>query len=45
MGLLSGGVSNMPAGSGVGVSLVYGDYFYLEGLLRAKGRTNSYWHP
>ena len=45
MGLLSGGVSNMPAGSGVGVSLVYGDYFCLEGFLRAKGRTSSYWYP
>ena len=45
MGLLTGGVSNMPAGRGVGVSLVYGDYFYLEGLLRANGRSRFYWCP
>ena len=45
MGLITGGVSNMPGGYGVGVSLVYGDYFYLEGLLRTQGRSRFYWCP
>ena len=45
MGLISDGVSNMPGGRGVGVSLVYGDYFYFEGLLRAQGRDRFYWCP
>lgn len=45
MGLLSGGVSARPRGTGVGVSLVYGDYFYMEALLRAQGRTRFCWRP
>ncbi|MCI0408548.1 MAG: glycoside hydrolase family 88 protein, partial [Acidobacteria bacterium] len=45
MGLLTGGVSHMPRKQGVGVSLIYGDYFFLEGLLRAQGRTPFCWCP
>ena len=45
IGLLRGGVSSLPGGRGVGVSLIYGDYFYLEGLLRAAGRERFCWSP
>lgn len=44
-GLISNGIVNMPDRQGIGVSLIYGDYFYLEGLLRAQGRTQFYWRP
>ena len=45
MGLLSNGVSSKPKGIGIGVSLVYGDYFYIEALLRAQGRERFCWRP
>lgn len=45
MGLLSDGVSGKPSGIGIGVSLVYGDYFYVEALLRAQGRERFCWRP
>lgn len=35
-GLLSGGTLNHPAGLGIGVSLIYGDYYFVEALWRLR---------
>jgi unsaturated chondroitin disaccharide hydrolase len=36
-GLLRGGTGNLPAGRQVNVSLIYGDYFYVEALAKLMG--------
>lgn len=41
-GLLVHGASNVNAGR-ADAMLPYGDYFYVEALLRARGRTRLYW--
>lgn len=35
-GLLSGGTFNYPQGLGIDVSLIYGDYYFVEGIYRMK---------
>lgn len=42
-GILAHGVDNKPDDKGVGRSLIYGDYFYLEGLVRALTDWQPYW--
>jgi len=36
-GILAGGCFDFPKGIGVGESLVWGDYYFLESLLKAGG--------
>ncbi|MNW16721.1 hypothetical protein D3C71_2156660 [compost metagenome] len=36
-GILLGGTSHKPANSNVNVSLIYGDYFYVEALAKLNG--------
>lgn len=42
-GLLLHGTSNYPQGTNVDVPLIYGDYFFVEGLARLKGCGPFYW--
>jgi unsaturated chondroitin disaccharide hydrolase len=42
-GLILHGASNYPAGTNIDVPLIYGDYFYVEGLARLKGKGPFYW--
>jgi unsaturated chondroitin disaccharide hydrolase len=42
-GILGHGVDNKPDDKGVDRSLIYGDYFYLEGLVRALTDWQPYW--
>lgn len=42
-GLLSGGTFNFPAGKGINVSLIYGDYFYAEALTRMVTDAVIFW--
>ncbi|MCC3374551.1 glycoside hydrolase family 88 protein [Cohnella sp. REN36] len=39
-GLLKEGTGHKPAGSNVNVSLIYGDYFYMEAIAKLRGWTN-----
>ena len=41
--VLDSGVANKPAGNGVDGSTIYGDYYYLEGLIRATRDWDPYW--
>ncbi|MCY1032921.1 alpha-12C2-mannosidase [Corallococcus sp. BB11-1] len=43
-GLLLHGVGNFPAGQEINVSLIYGDYYFLEALLRFNPRPNYPWY-
>lgn len=42
-GLLLSGTSNYPQGTNIDVPLIYGDYFFVEGLARLKGAGPFYW--
>lgn len=42
-GLLLHGTSNYPQGTNVDVPLIYGDYFFVEGLVRLMGNGPSFW--
>ncbi|MCK0473666.1 glycoside hydrolase family 88 protein [Halalkalibacter sp. APA_J-10(15)] len=42
-GLIKMGTANKPKDFGVNVPIIYGDYFFVEGLLRLKGRTDFCW--
>ncbi|WP_339158358.1 glycoside hydrolase family 88 protein [Paenibacillus sp. FSL W8-0186] len=42
-GLLLHGTSNYPQGTNIDVPLIYGDFFFVEGLARLKGWGPSYW--
>ncbi len=42
-GLLLHGTSNYPEGKNIDVPLIYGDFFYVEGLARLKGKGPFYW--
>lgn len=42
-GLLLHGTSNYPQGSNIDVPLIYGDYFFVEGLARLKNSGPFYW--
>ncbi|RKH40451.1 glycoside hydrolase family 88 protein [Corallococcus llansteffanensis] len=43
-GLLLHGVGNLPAGQEIDVSLIYGDHYFLEALLRFNPRPNYPWY-
>ncbi len=42
-GLLREAVGNMPQGQNISVSLIYGDYFFVELLSRFLGSSKGYW--
>jgi len=42
-GLILHGTSHYPAGQNVDVPLIYGDFFYVEGLARLKEKGPFYW--
>ncbi|MNI79671.1 Unsaturated glucuronyl hydrolase [compost metagenome] len=42
-GLILHGTSNYPQGTNIDVPLIYGDYFFAEGLARLKDGGASYW--
>ncbi|ANS75245.1 glycosyl hydrolase [Paenibacillus yonginensis] len=42
-GLILRGTSHYPQGKNVDVPLIYGDYFFVEGLARLKGGLTIYW--
>lgn len=42
-GLLLHGTSNYPQGTNIDVPLIYGDYYFVEGLARLKGSGPFYW--
>lgn len=42
-GLILHGTSHYPEGKNIDVPLIYGDYFFVEGLSRLKGRTERFW--
>ncbi len=42
-GLIREAVGHMPAGKNVSVSLIYGDYFFVELLSRFLGTSKGYW--
>jgi unsaturated chondroitin disaccharide hydrolase len=42
-GLLGLGTGDCPRGVNVHVSLIYGDYFFLEGLAKLRGCTDLFW--
>lgn len=41
--LLGGATFNCPAGKGIHVSLIYGDYFYTEAIMRLTGDPVVFW--
>ncbi|RYZ39938.1 MAG: alpha-12C2-mannosidase [Myxococcaceae bacterium] len=43
-GLLLHGVGNLPANQEINVSLIYGDYYFLEALMRFNARPNYPWY-
>ncbi|MBN9681836.1 MULTISPECIES: glycoside hydrolase family 88 protein [unclassified Corallococcus] len=43
-GILLHGVGNYPAGQEINVSLIYGDYYFIEALLRFNPRPNYPWY-
>ncbi|WP_454191442.1 glycoside hydrolase family 88 protein [Paenibacillus sp. Marseille-Q7038] len=42
-GLISYGTGHYPQGQNVDVPLIYGDYFYVEGLARLRGNHRIFW--
>jgi unsaturated chondroitin disaccharide hydrolase len=42
-GLILHGTSHYPEGKNVDVPLIYGDYFFVEGLARLKGAKHMFW--
>jgi len=42
-GLLVEGTSHYPEGKNVGVPLIYGDFFFVEGLARLRGEGTIFW--
>ncbi|MEI7025998.1 glycoside hydrolase family 88 protein [Paenibacillus sp. y28] len=42
-GLLLHGTSNYPENSNIDVPLIYGDYYFVEGLAKLKGRSEAFW--
>nr|WP_099458648.1 glycoside hydrolase family 88 protein [Paenibacillus crassostreae] len=42
-GLILHSTSNYPQGTNIDVPLIYGDFFYVEGLARLKGKGPFYW--
>lgn len=42
-GLILHGTGNLPQGQNIGVPLIYGDYFYVEGLVRLRNKGPFYW--
>jgi unsaturated chondroitin disaccharide hydrolase len=42
-GLLHFGTGNKPANDNVHVSLIYGDYFFVEALAKLRGQTDTWW--
>lgn len=42
-GLVLSGTSNYPQGTNIDVPLIYGDYYFVEGLARLKGYGPFYW--
>jgi len=42
-GLILAGTGHFPAGQNIGVSLIYGDYYFVEGLSRLRGNTELFW--
>lgn len=42
-GLILGGTGHFPEGKNIGVSLIYGDYFFVEGLSRLRGLKELFW--
>lgn len=42
-GLILGGTGHFPEGKNVNVSLIYGDYFFVEGLSRLRGNKELFW--
>jgi unsaturated chondroitin disaccharide hydrolase len=42
-GLILHGTSHYPEGKNIDVPLIYGDYYFVEGLARLKGEKNIFW--
>lgn len=42
-GLILGGTGHFPEGKNINVSLIYGDYFFVEGLSRLRGNKELFW--
>ncbi len=42
--LLFGGTGNAPKNVDVNVGLIYGDYFYMEGISRLQGNKDIFWY-
>jgi len=42
-GLILAGTGRFPAGQNIEVSLIYGDYYFVEGLSRLRGNTELFW--
>ncbi len=42
--ILFGGTGNKPREVDVNVGLIYGDYYYMEGVSRLKGKKDIYWY-
>lgn len=42
-GLILHGTSHVPEGRNIDVPLIYGDYFFVEGLARLQGQGPFYW--
>lgn len=42
--LIRMGTGNMPARGCINVGLIYGDYFYVEGISRLTGNTDIFWY-
>lgn len=42
--ILFGGTINAPADYGIGVGLIYGDYFYMEAISRLMGNKEIFWY-
>jgi unsaturated chondroitin disaccharide hydrolase len=42
-GILLHGTVNYPAGKNVDVPIIYGDYFFVEALLKLQGEEQSFW--
>jgi unsaturated chondroitin disaccharide hydrolase len=42
-GLILHGTSHYPEGRNIDVPLIYGDYFFVEGLARLRGNSATFW--
>lgn len=42
-GIILEGTSNLPANTHIRTSLIYGDYFFVEGIAKIRGRANRIW--